>query len=143
VEIVVQRPFRAGRPLGTGLLGRDRTRTTNAAGVAELCSPGPSVRVVVSRLCIAVERPLPADAARLEIELGELAPAASTVVVTGAPEPRTLAETDRSLTVLKVEDRDTVSWSFADLIKQDSSVHVRERGPDGDPGGSVHPRLGL
>lgn len=105
-------------------------KTTNEQGLAELCSPGAEVRVASGGLA-AVTRALPADVARLTITLDKLAPTATTVVVTGTTEPRALSEIDRSLTVLPVEERDTVSWSFADMLKQDSSVHVRERGPDG------------
>lgn len=108
----------------------DDDAVTTEAGRAELCDPGEQVRVVAGGF-MTITQALPADVTDWTIELSDIAPAASTVVVTGTPVPRTLAEIDRSLTVLPVEERDTVSWSFADLIKQDSSVHVRERGPDG------------
>ena len=53
------------------------------------------------------------------------------IVVTGVSEPRELAEMDRSLTVLSTRDPNAPAWSFADLLKQDTSVHLHERGPDG------------
>ncbi|MEZ5363049.1 MAG: hypothetical protein R2748_12095 [Bryobacterales bacterium] len=56
--------------------------------------------------------------------------------MTGSDSDFALAETDRSPTVLNVEKRDAAAWSFADLLKTDSSVHVRERGPDGLHGSS-------
>ncbi|MBI1358193.1 MAG: TonB-dependent receptor [Acidobacteria bacterium] len=103
---------------------------TDQRGRAELCSPGSEVRISAGGFT-AVTETLAPDADVLDVELHTIAPTAATVVVTGDPEPRALSEVDRSLVVLNVAERDTVSWSFADLLKQDSSVHLRERGPDG------------
>jgi len=129
VEIKVTDP--AGLPVPYARVSSGgSTGTTGDNGIAELCPPGAAVRVVAGGF-VTVSKELPADSSTLTVQFSDIAPAASTVVVTGTAEPRTLAEIDRSLTVLSVEERDTVSWSFADLIKQDSSVHVRERGPDG------------
>ncbi|HYM13582.1 MAG TPA: hypothetical protein VEU62_22770, partial [Bryobacterales bacterium] len=55
----------------------------------------------------------------------------SPVVVTGTPEPRQLAEVDRSITVIPVENAVAPGDSLAALLKTDSAVDVRERGPDG------------
>lgn len=129
VEIKVTDPAGLAVPYARVNSGGSAAATSDK-GVAKLCSPADQVRVVAGGF-VTITRPLPADASTLTVQFAEIDPAASTVVVTGTPEPRTLAEIDRALTVLSVEDRDSVSWSFADLIKQDSSVHVRERGPDG------------
>lgn len=53
------------------------------------------------------------------------------VVVTGTVNPTELADLDRSLRVLPVQEPVAPVWSFADLLKLDSSVDIRERGPDG------------
>jgi iron complex outermembrane receptor protein len=53
------------------------------------------------------------------------------IVVTGTTEPRELAEIDRSMSVLPVEEPEIPAWSFADVLKQDSSVDIRARSPDG------------
>jgi outer membrane cobalamin receptor len=53
------------------------------------------------------------------------------IVVTGTTEPRELSEIDRSLSVLPVEEPEIPAWSFADVLKQDSSVDIRARGQDG------------
>ena len=115
---------------GARVSSNGSTTLTDQRGRAQLCSPGTEVRVSAGGF-VGVTETLTPDVDLLDIELKTIAPTAATVVVTGAAEPRVLAEIDRSLTVLKVAERDTVSWSFADLIKQDSSIHVRERGPDG------------
>ena len=55
----------------------------------------------------------------------------SPVVVTGTPEPKQLAEVDRSITVIPVEGALVPGAWLTDLLKMDSSVDVRERGVDG------------
>ncbi len=55
----------------------------------------------------------------------------SPVVVTGTPEPAQLAEVDRSIIVIPVENAVVPATSLAQLLKTDSTVDVQERGIDG------------
>lgn len=120
----------SGRPIrGAALTSGAAQATTADDGSARLCE-GVARELVVEAAGFATARRAVAPGAEIEVRLS-IRPVETPIVVTGVIEPRELAETDRSLTVLSVEERDSVSWSFADLLKNDSSVHVRERGPDG------------
>ena len=55
----------------------------------------------------------------------------SPVVVTGIPEPAQLAEVDRSIIVIPVQNAVAPATSLAQLLKTDSTVDVQERGIDG------------
>ncbi len=103
--------------------------TTDQRGFARLCQ-GRSGDVVVRAEGFSEARQELEGFEPIEVRLS-IRPVSTPVVVTGEVRPRELAETDRSIQVLSVEERDAAAWSFADLIKNDSSVHVRERGPDG------------
>ena len=120
----------AGQPVHRAAVRSGDAETLSSAdGEATLCgAAGREVTVEAEGFAIA-RRPVP-DRGSLEVRL-TIRPVETPIVVTGEIEPRELAETDRSIQVLPVEDRDAVGWSFADLLKNDSSVHVRERGPDG------------
>lgn len=54
----------------------------------------------------------------------------TTVVVTGTPIPTALADFDRHISVLSVADTQAPAWSVPDVLKQDPSVDIRERGPE-------------
>ena len=54
-----------------------------------------------------------------------------TIVVTGTYEPLSLDEIDRSVTVLPVRDRNAVFNSLADVLRQDPSIDLEARAPDG------------
>ena len=106
---------------------------TNAAGIAEFCQDGlPSgpVRVQAPGFATAVEDLAVGESPQV-VELRIRQHAETPVVVTGAVRPTELADLDRSLRVISAVEPKAPAWSFADLLKQDSSVHVRERGPDG------------
>ena len=123
----------SGRPVeGAQVQSAGSSASTRADGSASLCeglSQGPA-EVTVEKEGFATARRTAGKGASIEIRLS-IRPVETPVVVTGLIEPRELAETDRTLRVLSVEDRDAVAWSFADLLKNDASVHMRERGPDG------------
>lgn len=110
-----------------------KTVSVNSEGIAELCADedllGP-VRVQAQGFTTAVEE-LAAGKALQVVELRIRLYAETPVVVTGAVRPTELAELDRSLRVIAADEPAAPAWSFADLLKQDSSVHLRERGPDG------------
>lgn len=53
------------------------------------------------------------------------------VVVTGTYQPIPLEEADRNVRVLNVRDLELVSNTFADLLKLDSSLDLRQRAPNG------------
>jgi iron complex outermembrane receptor protein len=53
------------------------------------------------------------------------------IVVTGTYEPLTLDEMDRSLTVLPVREHNVVFNSLADVLRQDPSIDLEARAPDG------------
>jgi iron complex outermembrane recepter protein len=59
------------------------------------------------------------------------APRQETIVVTGAYEPIPLEEADRSVRVFNVPPAELVTNTFADLLKLDSSVDMRQRAPNG------------
>ncbi|HEX3743216.1 MAG TPA: TonB-dependent receptor [Bryobacteraceae bacterium] len=54
-----------------------------------------------------------------------------TIVVTGTYEPLSLDEIDRAVTVLPVREHREVFNSLADVLRQDSSVDLEARAPDG------------
>jgi iron complex outermembrane receptor protein len=54
-----------------------------------------------------------------------------TVVVTGTYEPLSLDEIDRALRVLPARENNLVLNSLADLLRQDPSIDLRERAPNG------------
>jgi len=54
-----------------------------------------------------------------------------TIVVTGTYEPLSLDEIDRAVTVLPVRDQTQVFNSLADVLRQDPSIDVEARAPDG------------
>ncbi len=102
-------------------------------GSAELCDLGSGSFTVTVRApgFLKATRTVSATARQVRFEL-QLRPRVETpIVVTGTPEPRELAEVNRSVTVLSMEEPAVPTWSFADTLKQDASVDVRERGPEG------------
>ena len=105
---------------------------TGADGVVELCgvAPADSLTVVIGGLGLAgsYEVVNPGDLVRIRLDV---TPNSDPTVVTGVMDARKLSEVDRSIVVLSVQDSDVPAWSLADRLKQDASVHLRERGPDG------------
>ncbi|MCB1022504.1 MAG: TonB-dependent receptor plug domain-containing protein, partial [Acidobacteria bacterium] len=119
----------SGQPIaGAQLRSGAATARTSVDGTASLCGGARDLEVSAEGFALAQRTAVPGQILHVRMSIH---PVETPVVVTGVTEPRELAETDRSLTVLNVEKRDAVAWSFADLLKSDSSVHVRERGPDG------------
>ncbi len=104
---------------------------SDETGMAKLCTDGDRPADVSVSAAGFAEASATASGPSLTVnlEIGRLI--ADPMVVTGTITPSQLAEIDRSLTVLSVRDRDTPAWSLADVLKQDSSVHLRERGADG------------
>ncbi len=106
---------------------------TDERGAAEICgaAEGPrTIRVRAQGFKLA-GRSVEASLSSIVIDLELRTRVETPIVVTGTPEPRELAEINRSLVVLAVEDPDVPAWSFADVLKQDTSIDLRERGPDG------------
>lgn len=108
------------------------TASTDSDGRAEICSPGSMVGVVrvEAEGFAAASEPLAGRRSPHTITL-QLQARETRVVVTGTVRPVELSELDRSLRVLDAQEPAVPAWSFADLLKQDSSVQIRERGPDG------------
>ncbi len=108
-----------------------QTATSNDRGEARLCAD--DLRNVTVRAKGFRELRLhpAADASSVTAHLEIERRVESAVVVTGVIEPTELDEVDRTIEVLPVSEPDVPAWSFADVLKQDSSVHLRERGPDG------------
>ena len=106
---------------------------TNEQGAARICGAADDQRAIRVRAqgFKLIERRVDASLSRIVIGLELRTRVETPIVVTGTPEPRELAEVNRSLAVLAVEDPDVPAWSFADVLKQDTSIDLRERGPDG------------
>lgn len=109
------------------------TATANSSGIAELCEPGilrGLIRVQAPGFAAAAEDLASGESPQL-VELRIRHHVETPVVVTGTVQPTELADLDSSLRVIEAGEPAAPAWSFADLLKQDSSVHIRERGPDG------------
>ncbi|MDA0205711.1 MAG: TonB-dependent receptor [Acidobacteria bacterium] len=109
------------------------TAKANAAGIAELCEEGAlsgPVRVQAQGFATAVEHLAVGESPQV-VELRIRLHVETPVVVTGTVRPTELADLDRSLRVISASETVAPAWSFAELLKQDSSIHMRERGPDG------------
>lgn len=109
------------------------TVAANSSGIAELCAPGVlrgAIRVQAPGFATALEDLAVGESPQL-VELRIRLHVETPVVVTGSVRPTELADLDRSLRVISAVEPAAPAWSFADLLKQDSSVHMRERGPDG------------
>ena len=104
---------------------------TDLQGVAELCRDGSRPRTVTVSAPGFADASANASGDSLTVHLDLTGFVADPVVVTGTITPPQLTEIDRSTTVLSVENPEIPAWSLADVLKQDSSVHLRERGPDG------------
>jgi iron complex outermembrane receptor protein len=132
VQIRVVDPQGLPVAAATASIGQSMAKT-NSGGIAELCEEGVLrglVRVQAQGFAAAVENLADGESTRviaLRIRLRVETP----VVVTGTVRPTELADLDRSLRVISAVEPVAPAWSFADLLKQDSSVHIRERGPDG------------
>lgn|GEM_PF-146530 len=110
----------------------DAEATTGTDGRAELCDAAPGATLTVSADGFAAYESTPQPGSTsLEVRLEVAGRVETPVVVTGVIHPRKAAEVDRTVAVLSVQDPAAPAWSFADLLKQDSSLHLRERGPDG------------
>lgn len=111
----------------------EATAKTDTVGLAELCFDGPqrgAIQVEATGFATASQQ-VTLDEFPLTIDMRLPFHVETPVVVTGSVRPIELADLDRSLRVLDAQEPIIPAWSFADLLKQDSSVHVRERGPDG------------
>ena len=131
IEAVVRDP--AGLPVaGAKVSAAGQEAETDSSGAARLCGLPESGSLLVRSAQFESARADYSPATRrLEIDL-KLRPRVETpVVVTGVTEPRELADVDRSLDVLPVAEPKAPAWSLAAVLDQDSSVHVRDRGPDG------------
>jgi len=118
----------SGARLSTG----SQQTETAASGEARICAvdPGPKILVEADEFAsqtIIVSSGETAVTVRLELA----ARRAESTVVTGEIKPIQLREVNRTLQLLNADDPDVPAWSFPDLLKQDSSVDMRERGSDG------------
>ena len=106
---------------------------TDAEGRAILCGLRSGAGSVTVRAIgfQPAEQPLGAQAGALTFKLVLRTRVETPIVVTGTTEPRELAEINRTLVVLPVDNPDVPSWSFADVLKHDTSIDMRERGPEG------------
>ena len=130
--VLVRDPSGSAVP-GARITANGEERLTDDQGAAEICAVAGDQRTirVRSQGFKPVERRLDASLVSVVIDLELRTRVETPIVVTGTPEPRELAEINRSLTVLAVEETDVPAWSFADVLKQDTSIDLRERGPDG------------
>lgn len=106
---------------------------TDSTGRAELCSSDSltgNVRAEAPGFAVSSEA-LTSGQSPQTITLRLQDRVETRVVVTGTVRPVKLSELDRSLRVLDAQEPAVPAWSFADLLKQDSSIQLRERGPDG------------
>lgn len=108
----------------------DASAETGVDGEAEVCGAGTTLTVSADGFA-AYETIPSAGTSAVEARLTIAGRVETPVVVTGVIDARAAAEVDRTVAVLNVQDPDVPAWSFADLLKQDSSLHLRERGPDG------------
>jgi iron complex outermembrane receptor protein len=132
IRVVVQDP--AGLPIANATVkpANGASSRTGAVGAAELCGLARGPHVLTVEAPDFAPASLTADApGERTVKLALLPRVESPVVVTGAPEPRQLAEVDRSIAVIPVENPLAPGVSLTDMLKMDSSVDVRERGPDG------------
>lgn len=118
-----------GLPVQGALVSRSGAEgRTDARGRLELCAGSGTALTVQADGFRTEEASAAGGELTLRLELADRVE--MPVVVTGTTRPEELSEVDRSMRVLSVQDPDVPAWSFADLLKQDSSVHLRERGPD-------------
>ncbi|HWW98360.1 MAG TPA: Plug domain-containing protein, partial [Edaphobacter sp.] len=59
------------------------------------------------------------------------APIAQSITVTTTLEPLPLAESDRSVNLISPRDQPLISNSVVDLLRQDSSLNLQARAPNG------------
>ena len=106
---------------------------TDERGSAEICGLGPGSHRITVKAENFRESSRHVDGREEEVifQLELRTRIETPIVVTGTPEPRELAEVNRSIAVLSVEDSNVPAWTFPDILKQDSSIDLRERGPDG------------
>ena len=118
---------------GARVTANGRKRLTEERGEAEICDAGEAQRTIRVRAqgFKPAERSVGASISRIVIDLELRTRVETPIVVTGTSEPLELAEINRSLAVLSVENPAVPAWSFADVLKQDTSIDLRERGPDG------------
>ena len=132
VDVSVRDPD--GLPVpGARVTASSQAELTNAEGRARLCGLGSSPEPVTVRAAgfETAEHPLTPGAAAMTFQLSLRTRIETPIVVTGTIEPSELAEINRTLVVLSVDNPDVPSWSFADLLKHDTSLDLRERGPEG------------
>ncbi len=133
VDVSVRDPD--GLPVpGARVTASSQAELTNAEGRARLCGLGSSYEPVTTVRAAGFEtaqRPLTPGAAAMTFQLSLRTRIETPIVVTGIIEPSELAEINRTLVVLSVDNPDLPSWSFADLLKHDTSLDLRERGPEG------------
>ena len=132
LNVLVRDPSGLAVP-GASVTTDRNERLTGERGAAEICGAAKDQRTIRVRAqgFKLVERSVDASLSRIVIDLELRTRVETPIVVTGTTEPRELAEINRSLAVLSVEDRAVPAWSFADLLKHDTSIDLRERGPDG------------
>ena len=132
IRVTVHDP--AGLPVGGASVQVERraANRTSDAGVVNACDLAPGRHEIsIQAANFATASIIAAAPGERTITLAVAPRVESIVVVTGTPEPRQLAEVDRSITVIPVEHALTPGTSFTDLLKMDSAVDVQERGVDG------------
>ncbi len=107
------------------------TAASDLRGEAKLCADERAAVVVEAAGFRTVRLHPAAGTNSVSVQLEVARRIESPVVVTGVIEPTELTEIDRTVEVLDLTEPNTPAWSFADVLKQDSAVHLRERGPDG------------
>jgi iron complex outermembrane receptor protein len=114
------------------ILVGDREWVSDLEGAAQVCGlrPGNHQAVVLTTHFERKAFEVPATGETV-LRLNLRTRIETPIVVTGTTEPRELAEVDRSLSVLPVEEPEIPAWSLADVLQQDSSVDIRARGQDG------------
>jgi iron complex outermembrane receptor protein len=117
---------------GAQILVEGRELVSDLEGAAEVCglSPGAHQALVLTTHFERKTFEVPATGEAV-LRLNLRTRIETPIVVTGTTEPRELAEVDRSMAVLPVEEPEVPAWSLADVLKQDSSVDIRARGQDG------------
>ena len=133
VQVLVQDP--TGLPVpGARVIASSLEERTNGEGKTHLCgvtTTPPSLVTVQASGFRSSEKLLTVDNKVLTFRLTLRTRVETPIVITGTAEPQELSEVNRTLVVLPIDNPDILSWSFADLLKHDTSLDLRERGPEG------------
>ncbi len=133
IKILVQDP--AGLPVPGALVTTiSQQEKTNENGRAQLCNVALEKNQLVTVQASGfqpIEKQINTDSKEFIIRLFLSARLETPIVVTGTTEPQELSEINRNVVVLPIQNPEVPSWSFADVLKYDTSIDLRERGPEG------------